>query len=95
MGRAYTITIPASGVGVDPVPISVSGSTYFACENNLQIAYDPADFASDQFANLVFTTNIPLMSFAPKTILWVRQNPLAGAFPVLLNVLTQIGQGDY
>ena len=96
MGRAYTLTIPASGVGVDPVPISVSGETFFSCIANLEIAYDPADFASDQFATFVFASNVPTMRFAPKTILWVRQDPtIPGSPATALSVLTQIGQGDY
>jgi len=96
MGRAYTITIPSPGVGVDPVPISVSGSTLLSCGANIQIAYDPADFASDQFSDLIFASNMPLMTFAPNTILWVRQDPNAvGAPAITLSILTQIGQGDY
>jgi len=96
MGRAFTITIPASGVGVDPVPISVSGQTFFQCQNNLELAYDPADFASDQFATFAFASPLPIMTFAPNTILWVRQDPtIPGAPAVALSVLTQIGQVNY
>ncbi len=96
MGRAFTINVPASGVGVDPVPISVSGQTFLQCQNNLEVAYDPADFASDQFVVFAFASPLPVMTFAPNTILWVRQDPtIPGQPAVLLSVLTQIGQVNY
>ena len=94
MGRAFTITIPASGG--DAVPISVSGQTYISGLQSVQVAYDPADFASDQYAVLSGgTSNIPMMMFAPNTILWVRLDPTTGepAFP--LSILTQIGEVNY
>ena len=97
MGRAFSITVPSSGVGVDPVPISVSGDTYFDGTITVQAAYDPADFASDQFATIdCATKSIPVMRFAPNTILWVRQDPnIPGAPAAALSVLTQIGTGAY
>ena len=96
MGRAFTITIPASGVGVDPVPISVSGQTFISGLQNVQVAYDPADFDSDQFA--VFSlgqSNLPVMMFAPNTILWVRLDPTTGEPAFALSILTQIGEVAY
>lgn len=97
MGRAYTITVPASGVGVDPVPISVSGQTLISGQQSIQAAYDPADFASDQFTVLTMgVSNLPLMRFAPNTILWLRQDPTVPGSPAVpVHVLTQIGTGDY
>ena len=96
MGRAYIISIPAAGVGVDPVPISVSGDTYFQSRFEFQIAYDPGDFASDQYFVLgTAISNVPLMCFAPNTILWVRQDPTAGTPAADLSVLTQIRKGEY
>ena len=97
MGRAYTVNIPASGVGVDPIPISVSGATFISGEIQVEIAYDPADFASDQFTRFfVAGLALPIMHFAPNTILWVRQPPsLPGLPPADLSVLTQIGSGGY
>ena len=94
MGRAYNLTIPAAGVGVDPVPVSVSGCTIFNGVGDFQIAYDPADFSSDQFALLS-----PQLSptgkliFPPNTILWIRQDPDAvGAPATPLYVWTQISE---
>ena len=97
MGRAYTITVPASAPpGIGNVPISVSGDTYFSSRAEFQIAYDPADFDSDQFAVLgTALSNVPVLCFAPNTILWVRQDPTGGAPASTLSVLTQIGKEDY
>lgn len=96
LGRAFTITIPASGVGVDPVPISVSGQTHISASASVQVAYDPADFDSDQYS--VFRmglSNLPMMRFAPNTILWVRLDPTGGEPAVALSILTQIGEVNY
>ena len=96
MGRAYTISIPAAGLLVDPVPISVSGDTYFQSQGQFQIAYDPGDFASDQFFTLgTAIGNVPVLCFAPNTILWVRQDPAGGTPITDLSVLTQIRKGEY
>jgi len=97
MGRAFVIEVPASGVGVDPVPISVSGTTYFASQQSIQVAYDPADFASDQYVELSLgTVSIPSFNFAPNTILWLRQDPGTPGLPAFdLSVWTQIGQVNY
>lgn len=94
MGRAFTITIPASGG--DAVPISVSGQTFISGQQNVQVAYDPADFASDQFAVLSSgASNVPIMMFAPNTILWVRLDPTSGEPAFALSILTQIGEVNY
>ena len=94
MGRAYTITVPASGGG--NVPISLSGATFFAGIGDFQVAYDPADFASDQYARIApGASSVPIMTFAPNTILWVRQDPTVGAPAVDLSVLTSIGEVNY
>lgn len=97
MGRAYNVNISASGVGVDPIPISVSGSTLLTCDAKLQVAYDPTDFNSNQFSVFNGTlSNVPLMRFAPNTILWLRQDPNDVGLPAVdLFVLTQIGEGAY
>ena len=96
MGRAFNVSIPAGGVGVDPVPISVSGETFFSGQIRMEVAYDPADFDSKQFAMIAPNiSNVPTMRFAPNTILWIRQDPTAGEPEAVLFVLTQIGEGDY
>lgn len=96
MGRTYNLTIPAAGVGVDPVPISVSGATQLSGESQYEVAYDPADFDSNQFTLLnPGISNLPIMTFAPNTILWVRQPPTGGAPAAVLYILTQIGTGAY
>ena len=95
MGRAYNVSIPASGGG--EVPISVSGDTYFAGQGQYQITYDEQDFASNQFALLAVEQGTsPIFCFPPNTILWVRMDPTAGVpTPTDLFVLTQIKQGAY
>tara|TARA_R100000654_G_scaffold58852_2_gene85541 strand:+ start:2241 stop:2531 length:291 start_codon:yes stop_codon:yes gene_type:complete len=96
MGRAFNLTIPASGVGVDPVPVSVSGQTFFSGEGVFQYAYDPADFDSSQFSEWNLATgNAPMFHFPSKTILWVRQNPTAGAPATPLYIHTCIGEEGY
>ena len=94
MGRAFNVQIPASGG--DPVPISVSGDTYFSGQGGFQIAYDEQDFASNQFAQLsIETGTCPIFCFPPNTILWVRFDPTAGIPATTLFVLTQIKTGAY
>lgn len=92
MGRAFTQTITAAGVGVDPNPISVSGCTIFYGLTNYEIAYDPADFASNQFftMRLQLTNMSHEMIFPPQTILWVRLIPSSGEPATDLSVHTQI-----
>ena len=94
MGRAYNVLIPAAGVGVDPVPVSVSGCTVFDGIGQYQVAYDPADFASDQFATISpQLTSYGKLIFPPNTILWIRQDPDAvGAPATPLYVWTQISE---
>jgi uncharacterized protein YbbC (DUF1343 family) len=94
MGRAYNVSIPASGVGVDPIPISVSGCTIFSGEIAVQFAYDPADFAGGQFAlmNTAMTGYSPKMIFPANTILWVRQDPAMGLPAGTFFIHTQISE---
>lgn len=94
MGRAYNVVIPASGVGVDPIPVSVSGCTVFSGEATLEFAYDPSDFLSSQFGqiNMAMMGNTPKMIFPANTILWVRQDPALGAPATVLFIHTQISE---
>jgi len=95
MGRAYNLTITAAGVGVDPQPISVSGCTVFNSIAELQIAYDPADFDSDQFTLLSpQLSQYSKLNFPPNTILWVRLDPSSGAPASILYVWTQISEAS-
>ena len=95
MGRAYNVSIPAAGVGVDPIPISVSGCTVISGEANLQMAYDPADFLSEGNFGLLFlqmTGQTPKMVFPPNTILWIRSDPSGGLPATTLFIHTQISE---
>ena len=94
MGRAYNVSIPASGVGVDPIPISVSGCTILSSQASFEFAYDPADFNSSQFGlfMLQMTGQTPKMIFPMNTILWIRQDPTAGLPASTLFIHTQISE---
>lgn len=96
MGRAFTITVPAAGLLVDPVPLSVSGDTYFAAQGQFEVAYDPADFNSDAYFLLnTALSNVPVLCFPMNTILWVRAPPASGQPPTDLSVLTSMNEGAY
>ena len=95
--RLYNITIPASGAGVDPVPISVSGCTTFFCQGDIQVAVDPTNFNTGQFAIFImgFTGQTHEAVYPDNTILWVRLDPTAGTPATLLNVQTGLNKGVY
>jgi hypothetical protein len=96
MGRALTITIPAAGLGVDPVPVSVSGDSYFSAQGQFEVAYDPADFASNAYFLLnTALSNVPVLCFPMNTILWVRAPPASGQPASDLSVLTSMNEGVY
>lgn len=96
MGRAYNLTISAPAVGVDPQPISVSGCTVFDSIGQFEVAYDPADFDSNQFALInPQLSQYAKLNFPPNTILWVRQDPNAIGQPAaVLYVWTQIEEAS-
>jgi len=97
MLRLFNLTIPAAGAGVDPVPVSVSGCTTLFGINDIQVALDPADFNSGQFANFIIglTGQTHEAVYPDNTILWVRQDPTAGAPAFVLNVQTGLQKGVY
>jgi len=93
MGRAYSFTLTASAPGVDPQPISVSGQTIIYVDGVLEMAYDPADFDSQQYVRAGFgITGSRLMTFPPNTILWVRLDQTVPIPATRISVHTQINQ---
>jgi hypothetical protein len=92
MGYAYTVNLPASGTG-NPVPINVVGQTYFGGETVIQIAYDVANFDTNQYATITLTNSGSILyNFAEPTVIYVRQDPaLVGAPETYFSVWTDIG----
>ena len=96
MVRALTVSIPAAGLGVNPVPISVSGDTYFSAQGQFQAALDPSDFVGNAFFNLnTALSNVPVLCFPMNTILWIRADPASGQPPTELSILTSMNEGAY
>ena len=95
MLRLFNLTIPAAGA--DPVPVSVSGCTTLFCQANIQIAVDPTNFNTGQFATLVmaFPGQPPDVVYPDNTILWVRLDPTLGEPATVLNVQTGLNKGVY
>ena len=93
MGYAFNQQIPAAGG--TPVPISVSGQTVLTCPTgDIQVAYDIADFNSNQFTLVSGAASPQVLNFSlsGKTILWIRQDPDAGAPATTLYVWTSIDE---
>lgn len=95
MGRTYNQGVGAAGS--DPVPLSVEGMTLINSLSNLQLAYDPGDFDSNQF--FLFSTGgftrTPL-DLGSRTTLWARLDPDGGEPAGTIYVWTQIGsRGEY
>jgi len=91
MGRAFNLTIPASGGGI--VPVAVCGETYFSCTGDLEFSYDEADFNSNQFALLNGNESGQVFNIgSSKTILWFRQPPDGGYPDIKLYIWTEIEQ---
>jgi hypothetical protein len=91
MGYTQTLTVPASGGG--EVPINVCGQTLISCPTgDLQVAYDPADYASSQYTVLSGAAAPQVLYFSKRgnTVLWIRQDPTLGAPAAELSVWTDI-----
>lgn len=96
MLRAQNVSIPAAGLLVDPIPISVSGDTYFSAQGQFEMALDPADFTGNAFFNLnTAIGNPPVLCFPMNTILWVRAPPASGQPITDLSFLTSMNKGVY
>ena len=91
MGYAYKVDLPAAGAG-DPVPINVTGATYFGGEAIIEIAYDVNGFNSNQMGHFNCSNSQVIFHFNAPTVLWIRQDPaLVGAPAAPLYVWTDIG----
>ena len=89
MARVFNVLIPASGGAL--VPISVCGSTILNIQGDLQIAYDEADFSSNQFFQTSGAASPQVLPIgSDKTILWCRFDPAAGLPATRLYVWTEI-----
>ena len=92
MGYTFNLTIPAAGGGSRPV--NVSGQTLLSCPTgDLQVAYDENGFNTGQFFVLVGAVSPQVLMFpsSGKGLLWIRQDPDAGAPATILYVWTDIG----
>ena len=91
MGSTFNLTVPASGDGV--VPINVSGNTWLAANADLEIAYEENGFNTNQYVTVAGSYSPQIMYLGTgKTVLWIRQDPTAGAAAVTLNVWTNQGE---
>lgn len=89
MARVFNVEIPASGGAL--VPISVCGSTLFSIAGDIQLAYDEADFSSNQFFQISGAVSPQVLPIgSDKTILWVRFDPAGGLPATRLYVWTEI-----
>lgn len=92
MGYAFTVELPAAGID-EYVPVNVSGQTFFSGETVVQLAYDIANFSTNQYVSITLTNSgSAVFHFAEPTTLWFRQDPnLVGAPATIFSVWTDIG----